>query len=200
MDFYPDLLRRDTYSTKTSGEFYSYSSYRDNIHEDCQNRCVYCDITIDEHGGEGFHLDHFRPQSTNSELINNPNNLVSSCPKCNYFKSDHWPESYPNVSFLDPFEIGRVNRFVFNEDGSISPAPDNQAIYQIKLLNLNRPARIQLRRARQQFKQIRELIEYVDKEMVTLVSQMELNPNDSGLLPRAKLCTSIVSTLRGLLS
>jgi uncharacterized protein (TIGR02646 family) len=200
MDFYPDLLRRDTYPTKTNGNFYSYSSYRDNIHEDCQNRCVYCDITIDEHGGEGFHLDHFKPQSTNSELINDPNNLVSSCPKCNYFKSDHWPDSYPNVSFLDPFEVGRVNRLVFNVDGSISPAVDNQAIYQIELLNLNRPARIQLRRFRLQSKQICELVNYLDREFQEIVSQMELDSSEIKLLPRAKLCSSLMSELNELLS
>jgi hypothetical protein len=200
MDFYPDLLRRDPYLTKSNGEFYVYSFYKEAIHEDCQNRCVYCDIKIEEHGGEGFHLDHFKPQSDNSELINNPNNLVASCPKCNYFKSNHWPENYPEVSFLNPFEVDRVNRLVCNNDGSITPSDDKQAAYQIKLLNLNRPARIQQRRARLLTKQIRELCNFLDQELQEIVFQMEKSSDEKSLLPRIKLCSILHSDLKKLLS
>ena len=134
------------------------SVYKSEVDDDCGYRCVYCDITITEHGGEGFHLDHLKPQSLFAELANNPTNLVSSCPKCNLLKSDHWPMNYPSVSFLGPFETNRSSRFNIENDGKISASNDDQAEYQIRLLLLNRPARIQVRRSRSRLQLCRDLI------------------------------------------
>lgn len=62
MPFFPKILRRENYSVKVCGGYYGYAYYSDQIYEDCQSRCVYCDIRLDENGNEGFALDHFRPQ------------------------------------------------------------------------------------------------------------------------------------------
>ena len=72
--FYPKLQRRDNYKLKKEGGFYSYSAYYDEVLEDCLKRCVYCDITLEELGYEGVHLDHFRPQDYCKSLVNDPNN------------------------------------------------------------------------------------------------------------------------------
>ena len=50
--FYPKITRRSTYSCKKNGENYNYGHYRQEIRQDCLERCVYCDILENECGGE----------------------------------------------------------------------------------------------------------------------------------------------------
>lgn len=153
--FFPPLKRRNTYKGKGDGNKSSYSDYRAEIEEDCKNRCVYCDVSLEEHGYEGMAIDHFRPEAHFPNLSNNPNNLVLACPKCNRSKWHHWPcekkDNMPsyneNVGFIDPFTEDRRKFFSVRVDGALesikSPAP-----YMLKILNLNRKARIQVRRRR----------------------------------------------------
>src|SRR6266478_6822060 len=92
--FFPLLKRRDPYEKKDTGEYYHYTHYRVVIAEDCQGRCVYCDVHEDEIGGrECMELDHFRPYSITefNHLEHNPLNLHHSCRRCNLLKSNHWP-------------------------------------------------------------------------------------------------------------
>ena len=109
--FYPPLKRNPPYQVKSNGDYYHYSYYKSVIELDCENRCVYCDTIISEAGGEGFHLDHFRPQHFFENLKNDPTNLVISCSKCNLYKGKHWPipidddRSHNGCSgFINPFE------------------------------------------------------------------------------------------------
>ncbi|KAA8673434.1 HNH endonuclease [Pantoea dispersa] len=156
--FYPKLSRQDKYDLKDEEDeesFYHYSHYRQIIETDCLNRCVYCDVLLNEHAFEGMHLDHFRPQKHFSQLSSNPRNLVLTCPKCNRLKSCHWPcEKELNKpshngkdGFVDPF-IEELNTYVKIEiDGEITPLR-GPAPYFIALLRLNRLSRIQVRRRR----------------------------------------------------
>src|SRR5438093_993552 len=112
--FFPGLTRRATYARKDDGSYYRYERYRQEIREDCQLRCVYCDIHENECGGiESMHVDHFRPRVHFATLANDPNNLVWTCPGCNRLKSDNWPalgteESYVgDEGFIDPFVMAR---------------------------------------------------------------------------------------------
>ncbi len=153
--FFPILDRRKQYIGKGDGKKSRYSDYRSEIEEDCQNRCVYCDVSLEEHGYEGMAIDHFRPEVHFPQLSNNPGNLVLSCPKCNRSKWHHWPceknDNVPshngNVGFIDPFTEDRKKFFLVRVDGTLEcikpPAP-----YMLKILNLNRKARIQVRRRR----------------------------------------------------
>lgn len=153
--FFPLLERRKKYVGKGDGKKSSYSDYRSEIEEDCKNRCVYCDVSLEEHGFEGMAIDHFRPEAHFPKLSDNPDNLVLACPKCNRSKWHHWPcekkENAPsyngNVGFIDPFSDDRRKFFSVRADGvlesKIPPAP-----YMLKMLNLNRKARIQVRRRR----------------------------------------------------
>ncbi|MFH1908914.1 MAG: hypothetical protein ABIL11_16295 [Chloroflexota bacterium] len=155
--FYPVLQRRDEYSLKKNGEFYQYQHYRQEIREDCQKRCVYCDIQESECGGEELMvLEHFRPQKHFANLINNPNNLLYACSGCNRLKSDHWPNlnGHPRITFssigegfLDPFSFDRNEYFHVLEDGVLEDikAP---AKYMIRLLALNRETRKIIREIR----------------------------------------------------
>lgn len=153
--FFPILERRKKYVGKGDGKKSSYSDYRSEIEADCKNRCVYCDVSLEEHGYEGMAIDHFRPEAHFPKLCDNPDNLVLACPKCNRSKWHHWPcekkdeaPSYNgNLGFIDPFTDDRRKFFLVRADGvlesKIPPAP-----YMLKILNLNRKARVQVRRRR----------------------------------------------------
>lgn len=164
--FYPIIIRRSTYIGKGEGQVSHYYDYREEIQEDCRARCVYCDIKYAEIGFEGMHLDHFRPQKHFLELVDEPANLVLACPKCNSFKSSHWPASKEidacshegKTGFVEPFKESRRDYFYVDIDGCLFPLQD-PAKYVIKLMKLNRTARIQVRRNRIIQNEIRELSE-----------------------------------------
>ncbi|MCD4848922.1 MAG: HNH endonuclease [Candidatus Aegiribacteria sp.] len=164
--FYPIIKRRSTYIGNGDGYVSRYSNYRIEIQEDCGGRCVYCDIKHAEIGYEGMHLDHFRPQKYFPQLTDNPANLVLACPKCNRLKSYKWPASKKinacshegRTGFVDPFKESRREYFTVSTDGSLHSLQD-PAKYVIKLMKLNRTARIQVRRNRIIQNEIRELSE-----------------------------------------
>ena len=91
-----------------------------------------------------MNLDHLRPKGNSNfaHLINNPNNLVWSCSRCNNLKGDHWPAMDPNVTFdgdigfLDPFGVNRLHYFRIISDGALQPLQP-PASYMIEILGLN---------------------------------------------------------------
>lgn len=188
--FFPKITRRKNYSIKRDGETYHYAHYREQIEHDCKNRCVYCDVVINEIGFEGFALDHFRPQEAFPELANAPENLVTACGKCNRLKSHHWPIdrtlaiSHDGVvGFVDPFGCDRHDFFSISNDGKLieSQGPSK---YLIELLNLNRPSRILIRRTRLLQKKIDDLIETAKRmvnETIVLLENKQ-NPQDALLI------------------
>lgn len=155
--FFPKLLR------SAENEYYSarrtfYADYRQNyklVAIDCKNRCVYCDITIEEYGGDEMHLDHFRPQEHFQHLATHPYNLYLSCPKCNGLKTSDWPcaKEAEGVTFVG--SIGYLDRFSHDLDvflqvdssGKIIPIA-GPASYMIKKMHLNRVSRVNVRRKR----------------------------------------------------
>ena len=153
--FFPELQRREQYSIKSNGEYYAdYSVYREEIREDCLGRCVYCDVH--ENGGaETMQLDHFRPKAheEHSHLVNDPKNLVWSCPGCNRLKSNTWPAlgteetCLDEEGFIDAFEENRNDYFLILEDGRLDPMKP-PAQYMISLLALNRQSRKRCRELR----------------------------------------------------
>lgn len=168
MLFFPKITRTKAYMLKPCGSYFPYREYKNQIDLDCQNRCVYCDIKIEENGYEGFSLDHFRPQKLFPNLKDNPTNLVASCAKCNRSKSCHWPlgtstsDSHDGiVGFIDPFECDRLEYFHINSDGSLIPikGPSN---YMIKLLGLNRGSRKLVRLHRMLESRIDTLLVYAE--------------------------------------
>ena len=154
--FFPELTRREAYSVKANGTFYTYSHYRSEIAEDCQHRCVYCDAKADEVGGaEAMQLDHFRPESFPEfkHLANDPRNIHYACGRCNLWKSDWWPargsEGTHNGSegFVDPFADDRRAYFEVLPDGRIQSLRP-PAAYLIRLLRLDREFMRKLRELR----------------------------------------------------
>jgi uncharacterized protein (TIGR02646 family) len=178
MVYFPKIERRLKYKTKKGGKFYvTYSEYHDEVSEDCQHRCVYCDVLLSESGGEGMHIDHFRPQKHFPELVGIPHNLVLACAKCNRQKWDWWPEkdgtsANGKCGFVDPFDPNRSEFFCVDKAGHVVALKD-PAQYIIDLLILNRPSRRVLRRARSLNHEANELIDAVQRELDSLPSLPE---------------------------
>lgn len=155
--FFKKITRRaenEYYSNR--GDFYA--DYRQNytkIAEDCDNKCVYCDITIDESGGDEMHLDHFRPQEHFEEISTHPYNLYLSCPKCNILKTSDWPATRTITGPTYIGRIGYIDRFQHDctlflhvdKTGHIIPI-SGPIEYMIKKMHLNRPSRVNIRRKR----------------------------------------------------
>ncbi len=169
------------YSCKKNGKYYAgYHHYFDEIAEDCQKRCIYCDITLEEDGFEGMQLDHFRPRKHYSTLVNVPSNLVLSRSHCNRLKSDHWPAQASEhchngrIGFVDPFEEERCTVFCVDDSGQVI-ALKGPAEYIIKLLILNRPSRLLVRRRRIELAFKQKLSERISRLLENLWSQIESN-------------------------
>lgn len=155
LQHFPSLHRRLQYKYDST---YQYSAYRQEIREDCEYRCVYCDAHEEEIGGElMFHLDHFRPQKHFPNLVHVPANLVWACCRCNLLKRDHWPalglsiqETIKDgIGFIDPFGVDRNVYLALQVDGKLQALkPPGQ--YLIEKLALNRPF-LRLNRQKREF-------------------------------------------------
>jgi len=138
---FPRLVRRKKYS-----DYKRYKDFRQEIREDCLQRCAYCDAHELEIGSEkNFTLDHFRPRSypEYKKLENDPYNLIWACRRCNDLKRDDWPaygtEGTVNgkEGYVDPFQVDRKDYFELHKDGSLRPLR-YPARYMIEVLELNR--------------------------------------------------------------
>jgi HNH endonuclease len=127
-------------------ECQNYSSYKQTLKKDFNNRCGYCDDS-DSLRIRNFSIDHFVPQNPISiDNLIAPNiyqNLVWACSYCNSAKSNKWPtrqaavHNIDNVGFVDPVDISYSDFFERNRDGSISAKNNNElAKYMINELNL----------------------------------------------------------------
>ncbi|MFT6872809.1 MAG: hypothetical protein ACJAVN_001821 [Roseivirga sp.] len=166
--YFPLLKRQDISKYyKTNGELYAtYNCQKnyDNVSKDCQYRCVYCDVHIDECGGEPFSLDHFRPMSVfggkfNGILKIHPFNLYLSCQKCNVLKTNDWKGCLDTEDgqtfidgkgYVDRFQVGITDYLEVDDYGRLRCTDNNgPAKYMIKKLLLNRTNRVYIRKLRE---------------------------------------------------
>ncbi len=152
------LLKRRPEAAYHNNRGTFYADYRQNynkISEDCDYKCVYCDITIEESGGDEMHLDHFRPQEHFENLSTHPYNLYLSCPKCNILKTSDWPASkletgptfIGSVGYIDRFQHDCTQYLRVESTGHIA-AISGPIEYMIRKMHLNRPSRVNIRRKR----------------------------------------------------
>jgi hypothetical protein len=180
--FFPKLTRRskEEYHHRGGGFYADYKQNHDKVAADCKHRCVYCDILTIEMGGEGMHLDHFRPQNHFKDLEAHPHNLYLACPKCNQLKSDDWPCSKDvgapsfigGIGYLDPFEHDPADYLEIDAGGLIiqKGGPVN---YMIKRMLLNRQSRAQIRRRRLLAKKKEQLSSSVTRLIEKLLEDMQ---------------------------
>ena len=61
------------------------------LSEETNGKCAYCGCDLQE----GFHIDHIKPVSRYKEKdLNCLDNLLASCPKCNFWKKDKTIEEF----------------------------------------------------------------------------------------------------------
>lgn len=166
--YFPALKRQKIEQYyKSEGEFYAtYNCQKnyDNVVEDCQHRCVYCDVHVDECGGEKFSLDHFRPKNIFGDkfdgILNiHPFNLHLSCQKCNVLKSDDWKgctdtqDGTTYISkkgYIDRFQVNATDYLKVERDGKIKSVNSfGPADYMVGRLLLNRTNRVYTRKLRE---------------------------------------------------
>ena len=105
-----------------------YSDWKEQIAEECFNQCVYCSIHETQFGGiDHYHIEHFRPKSIEKfkHLENDISNLFYSCPICNRFKSNDWPNEpgdlnticYPSPAEYDYSELFEISKSTYKVSG-----------------------------------------------------------------------------------
>lgn len=189
--FFPYLTRQElSQYHNRNGTFYAdYTSNYERIAQDCLKRCVYCDATERECGGDNFSLDHFRPRKVfaekfNGVLVTHPYNLYLACQKCNILKSSEWYGcidtsdgfSYlNNRGFIDRFKHKSEDYFLVNNNGEIVCSnPLGPTNYMIKKLYLNRPNRIFLRKKRIIKSRINKIKETIDLLSKSIMNDFEM--------------------------
>lgn len=182
--FFPKLTRSpmSDYFSSRGGTYADYRRNKVQVSLDCKGRCVYCDILLEEIGGEGMHLDHFRPIAHFPKLETDPYNLMLACPKCNVLKSDDWPcdknKNKPSfegsIGYLDPFENGYAGYLEVNTDGEIVGVT-GPIDYMIDKMLLNRLSRVQIRRRRVLQNKKAKLSGKITELMADLLTDMENN-------------------------
>lgn len=155
--YFPQLIRRekDDYLNSQNRFYADYRSNYEKVAADCKHRCVYCDITVEEFGGDEMQLDHFRPQEHFEHLSIDPFNLYLSCPKCNVLKTSDWPCAKADgaPSFIGG--VGYLDRFLHKTDDFLRVDNDGKIVqiagpvnYMIRKMHLNRASRVNVRRRR----------------------------------------------------
>lgn len=129
-----------------------YREYREQLRFDFWYSCAYCTMTELESRGIGFDIDHYHPQKTHPELINEYDNLMWSCQRCNRCKSDFTPDGEDilvgNVIIRpdhdDPREHYELREYLLE-----SKTPTGN--FNIEWLDLNRQQLRKLREIRERF-------------------------------------------------
>ncbi|GAB1471744.1 hypothetical protein MASR2M66_26220 [Chloroflexota bacterium] len=155
----------------------TYSDWKPLLAVEGFNQCVYCAINENSMGGiRNFHVEHYRPKSKFADKENDYCNLFYSCPICNTFKSNDWPNepiadnsiaSYPNPSDVDYNTL-----FDIDIDKGLIEGKNVAAKYIQQKIFLNRPQLITERRVYFLFRKGRVEIEET-KNLLKLISDNE---------------------------
>jgi len=126
-----------------------YNQWKQQVSDDCGNRCVYCSIHEMPWGGiDHYHIDHFRPQSIFTDLVNTITNLYHACPVCNKFKSKDWknePDDLNSICYPDPSDHNFTDLFEIQSNFTLE-GKYTASKYLINRLYLNRPQLVYERR------------------------------------------------------
>ena len=130
----------------------TYPDWKEQIAEECYNQCIYCSINEAQFGGiDHYHIEHYKPKSIErfKALENDICNLFYSCPICNRFKSNDWPndaDDLETICYPDPSEYDYSNLFDVNPDDYKVYGKHKSTRYVVERLYLNRPQLLYERR------------------------------------------------------
>lgn len=144
-----------------------YQEYRDELREDFNASCGYCDDKDEFQDKSTFHIDHFAPKSKFPDLELSYGNLVYSCRFCNVAKSNKWVMESYEVShngengFVDPCNVDYDKHIYRNSKGMILSST-KLGDYMVKELNLGLMRHEYLWKARKLRSQRHRLEELLD--------------------------------------
>ena len=128
---------------KESRETNQYQDHKDDLKEDFNHRCGYCDAP-DKWRDTYYEIDHFVPKTFLKTIgIAEYSNLVYSCRYCNNAKSNTWPTGNEKVhndgeqGFIDPCNHTYDKCFERDENGFIRPRGNELSRYIYKALRLD---------------------------------------------------------------
>jgi len=146
-----------TRSIVTAGR--PYSSYLENLRFDFWYSCAYCSIAETEATGIGYQIDHYKPQATKDPDVDEYGNLMLSCQPCNVAKGDIWlteEQQVAGLRFVRPDEDDLTLHYKLI--GAVLVPLTAEGEFTYRILRLDRPELMELRRFRKQLKSSDEAI------------------------------------------
>ena len=136
-----------------------YRKYRNYLRYDFFHSCGYCTISEAEASAIRFTIDHYEPQNSRADLVNEYGNLIWACDTCNTYKGDLCP---PPVAREKGHRIFRPDEDLFLEnfarDGSKLKELTTTGWFSIEALDLNRESLQRLRELRSRLSDCEEHI------------------------------------------
>lgn len=143
-------FKKHTISRNCDKKYQNYHSYKKYLETDFEHHCAYCDMYDEWIMPLPFQIDHFIPRAAfekaeRTDLDNDYNNLMYSCPICNRLKSDTFEGKVPETGISNPFFYNPVDidyNTIFERDdmGRIC-SNDELGKAMIKRLQLYRPTK-----------------------------------------------------------
>lgn len=143
------LILKDKANQPENG---TYTDWKEQIAEECFYQCIYCSINEAQFGGiDHYHIEHYKPKSIErfKALENDICNLFYSCPICNRFKSNDWPndaDDLDTICYPDPSEYDYSELFDISIDDYKVYGKYVSTKYMTERLYLNRPQLLYERR------------------------------------------------------
>jgi HNH endonuclease len=137
----------------------AYAEYRQHLRFDFFYSCAYCTMGETEAMATHFCIDHYEPQRSQPDLVNEYENLMYSCNGCNVKKGSRSPtaeEQAKGFRFFRPDQD--VYKDHFERSGRLLKDKTPVGYYTIEGVDLNR---LQLRRLRELRERLRTCDEYV---------------------------------------
>ena len=131
--------------SKTQPKKGIYSDWKEQVAKECFHQCIYCAIHEGQFGGiDHYHIEHYRPKSIErfAHLENDITNLYYSCPICNRFKSNDWPndpDDLETICYPDPAVNDYNNLFDVDHKSHKIKGTYVSTAYMTERLYLNRP-------------------------------------------------------------
>lgn len=146
----------------------NYLDYREELRLDFCYSCAYCSMTEFEGSGIGFQIDHYYPRSTHPQLINEYENLMWTCERCNQYKTDFCPD-------VQDIQVGNIiirpdrddpgNHFDLR--GYLLMGKTHTGDFNIEWLDLNRRQLIVLRELRERFSDATDYIAFGIQQLIS---------------------------------
>lgn len=135
------------------------------IREKAGFACEYCGTSETDTGGE-LTIDHYQPISKDG--IDEEENLVYCCFRCNLYKGDYWHDEPNQIRLFNPRTDKRDEHFWLSGSGKLFALTEIGSIT-VKLLRLNRPPLVKRRQQTHQNLEERLILEQTKKAVETLL-------------------------------